>query len=516
MIKNEYSLNVDIKRQHTAQIPTFVQYDEAVINFKVFDDGKPFEFDEGSVAKLYHKRLDGVITEGDIEFIEEDYGYSLKYTYQGNEMYIAGYVLATLVIYSGIHKVSIQPFKVHFIEAIQDDAVTPSNPEYGALQNLIVQVEEVIEEARDVVDEFESIKEEVFSNLNSWEHVGSHNISEEYIKNNMVRFNGSTYIALQDNVGQAPTENLSDDYWRLVARKGEDGEGLVVLHKEAFDSKAGDKSFLLSEEYDQFQNRVRVILDNETELFSPEGFIESSSDSITLIDELDKDTEVTIIYFGNAPAIKNDLQQQIDGITNMLENFDIFDISAGYQELFDNIGTSNQLISDLEGEIDLATQERQLTEQERLSTEQVRINTEQERLATEQERLNTKDEREATELVRQEVENLKGETKQAKDNAIDVTNEALEMIESNIHLGDYNSSTQYKKGNEIRVSGSSFVALKDTIGNPPPSISDKVNEWWELRAMRGLDGEGSVVTVNGISPDANGNVELGDIDGGTW
>lgn len=128
--------------------------------------------------------------------------------------------------------------------------------------------------------------------------------------------------------------------------------------------------------------------------------------------------------------------------------------------------------------------------------------------ATEQERLDTKAEREATEQVRQETETARDGAITATSDAIEATSDARELVDNSTHVGEYDENEEYKKGNEVRVNGSTFVALKNTTGNAPPSVNDKSNEWWELRAQRGVDGQGAVASVNGQLPNEEGDVVL--------
>lgn len=86
--------------------------------------------------------------------------------------------------------------------------------------------------------------------------------------------------------------------------------------------------------------------------------------------------------------------------------------------------------------------------------------------------------------------------------------DAQMLADNLIHDGEYDNTKQYFKNNEARVNGYSYVATQDTLGNPPPIPPLQSNTHWQLRAMRGVDGTGSVVSVNNISPDENGNVEL--------
>ncbi|MGM0971694.1 MAG: pyocin knob domain-containing protein [Bacillota bacterium] len=80
------------------------------------------------------------------------------------------------------------------------------------------------------------------------------------------------------------------------------------------------------------------------------------------------------------------------------------------------------------------------------------------------------------------------------------------IVDNTKFIEIYNPLTQYKKNNIVSLNGSSFIAKRDTMGNTPIGDASDLN--WGLIAQRGVDGTGSVSTVNNIPPDENGNVEI--------
>lgn len=74
----------------------------------------------------------------------------------------------------------------------------------------------------------------------------------------------------------------------------------------------------------------------------------------------------------------------------------------------------------------------------------------------------------------------------------------------------WNIGKQYIRNNVVTFNGSTWQSLT-TNTNSQPSES---NTDWILLAQRGVDGTGSVVSVNGIMPDTNGDVKL-DLPKGT-
>lgn len=83
---------------------------------------------------------------------------------------------------------------------------------------------------------------------------------------------------------------------------------------------------------------------------------------------------------------------------------------------------------------------------------------------------------------------------------------AQSVIDSYKHVGDWQGSVEYKKNQEVLYNGSTYRAIEDNKGTQPTDKSV-----WQLIAQRGVDGEGSVSSVNNILPDETGNIDLGDL-----
>lgn len=90
--------------------------------------------------------------------------------------------------------------------------------------------------------------------------------------------------------------------------------------------------------------------------------------------------------------------------------------------------------------------------------------------------------------------------------ATDAINLVLPNVLNLEFMAPYNATTQYFKNNIVRQGKNSYIALQDTLGNEPTGTTD--SPFWGVLAIGGLDGAGSVVTVNGESPDENGNVTI--------
>lgn len=92
--------------------------------------------------------------------------------------------------------------------------------------------------------------------------------------------------------------------------------------------------------------------------------------------------------------------------------------------------------------------------------------------------------------------------------ATDAINAVLPNVQGLENKGEYNNATTYAKNNVVERNGSSWQALQNTTGNTPPTLPTKSNAFWMLLAQRGIDGTGSVSSVNGVGPDVNGDVQI--------
>lgn len=118
----------------------------------------------------------------------------------------------------------------------------------------------------------------------------------------------------------------------------------------------------------------------------------------------------------------------------------------------------------------------------------------------------------------------------AKTNTETATATANTLVSNTKFVNVYAAGTTYQKNNVVSYNGSSFIALQQTTGNPPPTLPTIQNSWWALlssKGERGLTGPigpdgtkgdtgeqgpkgeaGSVISVNNIMPDEAGNVIL--------
>lgn len=144
--------------------------------------------------------------------------------------------------------------------------------------------------------------------------------------------------------------------------------------------------------------------------------------------------------------------------------------------------------------------------------ESTRVANENARIDAENVRKSNEDIRQFNEQTRQEQEEIRQQNEEDRqsifDNQIQQINNVLPNVTNLENVQSWNIATQYYKNNIVEYNGSSFMALKDNKGQTPPILPAKQNEYWMLLAQRGVDGEGSVSSVNGKSPNVDGNVEL--------
>lgn len=141
-----------------------------------------------------------------------------------------------------------------------------------------------------------------------------------YKKNNIVYNNGSAYMAKQDTLGNAPTDDPANPYWALISRKGADGNGTVHVHKDTFTATEGQTIFTLSHTYDQFQNRTSVTVGGVPQR-TPENYEEASSNTIILNNGVPAGTIVEVKYYSEALPLQTDLQTTVDNHTTEINKF---------------------------------------------------------------------------------------------------------------------------------------------------------------------------------------------------
>lgn len=454
MVKNEYVLVVDIKKKHTAIVPTFVQHDTATLIFKVFDNGKPFDLTAVTRVEVSHKRKDGAVVIGLASF-ETVAGQSIiKYDYMGNEMSVEGFVDTSVTIFSENTKVTIQPFQISIVGDFRN--ALGATQEFGLLQELIVTVENVIDDAKQAILRADSSSEKAdmaTSNAN----IAAENANASALNADQK----ATYVIANED-----TRELAETQRKL----DEDSRKSVESHR------------VLEEGIRNTAEGVRNMA---------EAGRVSEEDSRKLSETNRKDSEI-------ARTAKESAR-------------DLAETSRKTNETARKTAETNRDTAEtarVSSEADRLTNEstREVSEANRKSAEAGRLDSESKRVLSETDRLGAESARQIAETKRQE------DTSLAIEKANTASDKALAIVDNVRRIGEYDTETQYYKNNTVGLNGSSYIALQDTLGNNPTDVGSL---YWALQAQRGVDGKGSVASVNGTFPDPDGNVVLSVPEGHT-
>lgn len=100
------------------------------------------------------------------------------------------------------------------------------------------------------------------------------------------------------------------------------------------------------------------------------------------------------------------------------------------------------------------------------------------------------------------------------DNAASRANDAADAIEGWTGAVKWVAGT-YNRNNIVTHGGNTYQAKMDDVTSAPPTNPAVENADWIVLALKGVDGQGAVQTVNGQSPGQDGDVEvaISDIDG---
>jgi len=357
----------------------------------------------------------------------------------------------------------------------------------------------------DPVESLQDALNRVQDGINTLEQVGDldfkgeYSPDVEYKKWNFVTFNNKTYVAIQNNINVEPTNT---NYWRLVSS----GVGFAGIYDESKVYGIGD-IVTDSAKKNMYISKV----DNNTSPLS-------SSDHWELMLTLDDavDNLVTIID-QKINELQNLRNQLLDDENQRKQNEIIRD------EKIDNF---NQLFNEFKQDIIESEAERILNEGTRQDNESQRINQENIRKLNEQSRIEAEQIRQQQENDRQvafsnalndvdnaigrtndvidQVNNLMTDINDIKDQAEAIVRQAQDAtldLQEFKHMGEYNPSTTYYKYNIVSFDGSTYMAIRETQGD---SLDDTF--YWQLLSERGRDG--SMITVDGIEPDENGNIDL--------
>lgn len=196
----------------------------------------------------------------------------------------------------------------------------------------------------------EAVRQETLSKMNiiaaETKFTEPYSTTSQYKKNNIVSFNGSSYIAKKDNINNPPPllPDTQNECWGMLGRKGQDGNGNVVVYKDTFVATEGQKVFTLKHNYDQYQNRTQVLVDWVVQS-TPDNYTESSQNTITLAQGVPAGTIVEVKYFGNVVPLADDVRTVVTNHTTEINNLQSNKIGNITYQTF--ISTANQSVFNL-------------------------------------------------------------------------------------------------------------------------------------------------------------------------
>lgn len=250
-IQNVFDINVDLKQSTVIKTPIITKNDTVVFNVHVYDDGKVFDISEGKTFSIFSKRSDGQVIGKAGTVTGQN---TIQFSLGKSETSVPGVVSATIQIYDKSGRVSTFPF---YYQVLDDPSIGYEliSTEVTLLQSLINKTQDVIDSANAAVtkaNEAASSVNEAVKNatnaareaaqaantaaanankqaelINNLKPLGNYNPDTTYVKNNIVLYNGSSYIAKQTTKGHTPVGDQNDPYWALLARKGVDGTSSV-------------------------------------------------------------------------------------------------------------------------------------------------------------------------------------------------------------------------------------------------------------------------------------------------
>ncbi|RYI30627.1 hypothetical protein EVU96_09430 [Bacillus infantis] len=315
---------------------------------------------------------------------------------------------------------------------------------------------------------------------------------------------------------------------------------------------------ILSEIPDEL-NRVQVTglskqwyeVHNSESIAENEFFVDYSSNIVTFHpsingESLDFNFKGTGMHY--VPASMIYTQQNNNTVTETLDEIiskgdtalkAIEDLTGIVEEAETAVTNANSAVDDIEAKINqfdsnentrisnedtrkLNESDRQSAEISRSEEESVRIQSETTRQADEDQRILNEQQRQDNESIRQQQESDRQQnTQTAITNAQQATADANSVVDTlteqvtqaqsivdNVKgVGEFDIEATYQPNNFVRYNGSTYLCLQESIGNPP---TDEI--YFQLAAIRGQDGLGSVSSINNMSPDAEGNVQISKVE----
>jgi hypothetical protein len=326
---------------------------------------------------------------------------------------------------------------LHYIPSSRVYSIANNGNVSETLKDIITNGENAIEQLKQVnqtIANAESATTNAQEIADQTKYIELFNINTPYKRNNIVSYNGTSFIAKQDSIGSTPTGYTDDLYWGLISKKGEDGVGSVSIKTETFTATEWQRVFSLPFRYEPLSNKIRVVVGGVQQVKG--NFEETNDTTITLNEGVSAGTLVIVEVFST--------------------------------EFDDRIAEFDLKMSDMNTAISNAN----------ASTENAN-----------------------TSATNATTASQKAET--AATDASSAANNAQSIADNTNHKGEYSSLVTYYPNNFVRYNDSTYMCILESTGNLPTN-----SLYFELVALKGVDGTGAVSTVNSLSPDVNGNVQL--------
>lgn len=205
MKDNTFTLSVDIKKSNYLDEPTVTQNDEITFILQVTDDGEPFDLTEVSTFTLVSMRPDkqSIQTLG-IKTGANEATFNLG----TSELAVPGRISAAIQLYDADGRVSSIPFSYRVLPDLAEGYI-PSQNEQTLIELVLGQGPAILAAAQQAT-----------ANIESLGFISEYDPLITYKKNNIVSYQGGSYIAKSDTTGNLPTDTI---HWGKVAEKGEQG-----------------------------------------------------------------------------------------------------------------------------------------------------------------------------------------------------------------------------------------------------------------------------------------------------
>lgn len=329
--------------------------------------------------------------------------------------------------------------------------------------------------------------------------------TSSYRKWNFVSYGGRTYVAIDDVSGENPNES---DKWKLVA-SGADFVGVYDPNK-TYDineivADPVKKNIYIS----KIQNNNRPLDDEDAwELMvTLDDFLESVESVIADLEnykqELEQAEQIREQNDANRNQLLNEALDELESFTQIIQAEDeVRNMNEEQRKSAENIRQSNELGRQTQESI------RVNNENQRQAAEEVRNQNVQNLITNAETTINNLTE--SIENMIEDFNNLRTEllsTKDELDSIKEEMTEGLLQITNLRHMGEYDPDTLYVRNNIVTQDGSSYMALKETIGVDPNSEN---TDYWLPLALKGRDS--SQISIDGVTPDESGIIHLDQLD----